>query len=210
MDEEIHNVKRTIGLLALVAGALLAAGSLGAQSDNSGLMLNLHLAGNGVSLVGEDAEVESGGGFGGAVGYGFNERATLFLNVDVAAIEYAEGEDASEDAYAAVTADLGVRMNFGNESLKLRPYVNAAFSGFAVVETIVVAGQEYDAVLSGGGLTVGGGLQYFFLPSLAVDLGLQATQGAFTDVAVDEEEDELEQGIAFTTSRFQLGVSWHP
>jgi opacity protein-like surface antigen len=204
-------VKHTIGLSALVAGALLWAGSLGAQSDNSGLMLNLHLVGNGVSLVAEDAEAESGGGFGLAVGYGFNERAALYLNLDIAAIEYDEDEaDNPEDTYGAVTADLGVRMNFGNESLKLRPYVNAAFSGFAVVETVVAGGEEYDAVLSGGGLTVGGGVQYFFTPSLAVDLGLQATQGAFTDVAVDDEEEELPQGIAFTTSRLQLGVTWHP
>lgn len=199
-------MKRTIGLSALVAGALLSAGSLSAQSDNSGFMLNVHLVGNGISLVGADTEMENGGGLGVAVGYGFNERITLYLNVDAAAIEYDEDAGVDDDSYDAVTADLGARMNFGNEGMKLRPYINAAFSGLAVVEEI----EEVDATLSGGGLTVGGGLQYFFSPRLALDLGLQATQGAFTDASVEDEDEELDAGIAFTTSRVQLGVTWHP
>ena len=203
-------MKRTI-LSALVAGALLSAGSLGAQSDNSGFMLNLHLLGNGVTLVGDDTETETGGGAGFAVGYGFNDRVALYLNVDAAAIEYDEDEtDVVDDTYDAVTADLGVRMNFGNEGMKVRPYINAAFTGFAAVEEFDVAGEAVESMLSGGGLTLGGGLQYFFTRSLALDLGLQATQGAFTEVTVDDEDEELAQGVAFTTSRFQLGVTWHP
>ena len=199
-------MKRTIGLSALVAGALLSAGSLSAQSDNSGFMLNVHLLGNGVSNVGADAEMETGGGLGVAVGYGFNDRIALYLNVDAAAIEYDEDEDAPDDTYDAVTADLGVRMNFGNEGMKVRPYINAAFSGLAVAEEF----DEGDTMIAGGGLTVGGGVQYFFSRRLALDLGLQATQGAFTEVTVDDEDEELDEGIAFTASRFQLGVTWHP
>lgn len=204
-------MKRTIGLSALVAGALLSAGSLAAQSDNSGFMANLHLVGTGLSLVGDGAEMENGGGVGLTLGYGFNERSALYLTVDAAAIEYDEDEDdAAQDAYGTGTVDLGVRMNFGNESLKLRPYVNAALTAFAVVEEFEVAGDDVETSLSGGGLTVGGGLQYFFSPKLALDLGLQATQGAFTNVSVDDEDEDLEQGIAFTTSRVQLGLTWHP
>lgn len=206
-------MKRTIGLSALLAGALLSAGSLSAQSDNSGFMLNLHVLGNGVSGVGENAEMENGGGLGLALGYGFTDRVALYLNVDAAAIQYDEDDDhieTTEDDYAAVTADLGVRMNFGNEGMKLRPYINAAISGVVLGEEYELAGETVESALAGGGLTVGGGLQYFFSPSLALDLGLQATQGAFTEIAVDDEEEELDEGIAFTTSRIQLGVTWHP
>lgn len=205
-------MKRTIGLSALVAGALLSAGSLSAQSDNSGVMLNLHLAGQGLALVGDETEAETGGGLGVALGYGFNDRVTLFLNIDGSAIQYDEdvSEETGDDTYSAVTADLGVRMNFGNEGMKLRPYINAAFSGLAVVEEFEIAGEDVETTLSGGGLTVGGGLQYFFTSSLAVDVALQATQGAFTNAAVDDEDEDLEQGIAFTSSRLQLGLTWHP
>jgi opacity protein-like surface antigen len=203
-------VKRTIALSALVAGTLLSAGSLTAQSDNRGFMLNLHLLGNGVSTVGADAEMENGGGLGVALGYGFNDRVALYLNIDGAEIEYDEDVETDEDSYTAVTADIGARMNFGNEGMKLRPYINAAFSGLVLGEEGDFAGEELTTMISGGGLTVGGGLQYFFSQNLALDVGLQATQGAFTDIAVDDEDEELDEGIAYTTSRIQLGVTWHP
>jgi opacity protein-like surface antigen len=204
-------VKRTIVLSALVAGAMLSAGSLGAQSDNSGFMLNAHLTGNGLTGVGAEAETESGGGFGVALGYGFNDRIILYFNLDAAAIEYDEDEvDAPDDSYDLLSGDLGVRVNFGNEGMKLRPYINAAFTGVAAVEEYEFVDEEVEQVLSGGGVTIGGGLQYFFSPSLALDLGLQATAGAFSQVIIDDEDEELDEGLAFTTSRLQLGVTWHP
>lgn len=205
-------MKHTIGLSALVAGALLSAGNLGAQlSDNSGFMLNVHLAGNAITPIGADAEAETGGGLGLALGYGFNDRIILYFNVDAAAIEYDEDvTDAPDDTYDLVTGDLGVRVNFGNPGLKLRPYINAAFTGVAIGEQYELVGEDVDQIVSGGGVTIGGGLQYFFSPSLALDLGLQATQGALTQVSIDDEEEEFDQGAAFTSSRVQLGLTWHP
>jgi opacity protein-like surface antigen len=208
-------VKRTLGLCALVAGALLSAGGLAAQSDNSGFMLNLHLAGNAIQYTGLDADEdpESGGGLGLALGYGFNDRIILFFNVDAATVEYDEevSGSAEDDTYDALTGDLGVRVNFGNEGMKLRPYINAAFTGVAIMEKgEALPGDEVETTLSGGGITIGGGLQYFFSRTLALDVGLQATQGAFTTFTVDNDDEELETGIAFGTSRLQLGVTWHP
>lgn len=207
-------MKGTIGFSALVAGALLSAGGLSAQaSDNGGFMLNVHAAGSAITPLGEGTEAETGGGAGLAIGYGFNDRITLYLNVDAAGIEYDEDvTDSPDDTYALVQADLGVRMNFGHPGLKLRPYINAAFTGIAAAEEYEFAGEDVDQVISGGGLTVGGGIQYFFSRSLALDVGLQATQGAFTTVAIDDEDEELspEDVTAFTTSRVQLGLTWHP
>lgn len=205
-------MKHTIGLSALVAGALLFAGDLDAQlSDNRGFMLNLHAAGNALTPVGADTESETGGGLGLALGYGFNDRITLYFNLDAAAVEYDEDAiDAPDDTYDLVTGDLGVRVNFGNPALKLRPYINAAFTGVAAAEQYEFAGEDVDQIIAGGGVTIGGGLQYFFSPRLALDLGLQATQGAFTEVSIDDEEEEFEEGVAFTSSRVQLGLTWHP
>jgi opacity protein-like surface antigen len=207
-------VKRTTGFGVLVAGALLCAGSLGAQqSDNAGFMLNAHLTGGAITPLGEGTEAETGGGLGLALGYGFNDRIILYLNVDGTAVEYDEDvTDSPDDTYSLVHADLGVRMNFGHPGLKLRPYINAAFTGIAAAEEYELAGEDLDQVISGGGLTVGGGIQYFFSPALALDLGLQATQGAFTRVSIDDEDEELspDDVTAFTTSRVQLGLTWHP
>lgn len=201
-------MKRNIVLSALVAGAALTAGSLGAQSSTSGFMLNAHLAGTSIGGTVEDAESESGGGIGLAVGYGFNERVTLLLNVDAARMEYEDGEDEDLDdgEYDLATADLALRFSFGGTAQKLRPYVTTGFTG-------VVMGDEGDGLelsTSGGGITLGGGLEYFLTPSLALDAALNVTTGSFTTVELDGDEEDLDAGIGFNHGRLQLGVTWHP
>jgi opacity protein-like surface antigen len=204
-------VKRTFGLSALVAGAMLSEGSLAAQSDNGGFMLNAHLTGQGLSGTGSESVTESGGGLGVALGYGFNDRIIVYFNLDAASMEYDEDEPEFEDeSYDLVTGDLGVRVNFGNEGMRVRPYINAAFTGAAAVDEFELLDEDVESIVSGGGVTIGGGLQYFFSQNLALDVGVQATQGAFTEITVDDQDEEFEEGVAFTTSRIQLGVSWHP
>jgi opacity protein-like surface antigen len=190
---------------------MLSAGSLGAQSDNRGFMLNAHLTGQGLSGTGSGSVTESGGGLGVALGYGFNDRIIVYFNLDAASMEYDEDEpDFENESYDLVTGDLGVRVNFGNEGMRLRPYINAAFTGAAAVDEFELLDEDVESIVSGGGVTIGGGVQYFFSRKLALDLGLQATQGAFTGITVDDEDEEFEEGVAFTTSRLQLGVTWHP
>jgi opacity protein-like surface antigen len=201
-------VIRNTVLSALVAGAALTAGSLSAQSNTSGFMLNLHVAGTSIGGTVQDADPETGGGIGLAIGYGFNERVTLYLNVDAAAMEYADGdeEDLDDGKYALATADIGVRFNFGDSDDRLRPYLNTGFAG-------VVLGDQADGsefTTSGAGLTLGGGVQYFFLPSLAFDGALQYTTGSFTTAEFDGEEEDFDTGIGFNHGRVQLGVTWHP
>lgn len=202
-------MKRNIVLSALVAGAALSAGTLGAQSSStSGFMLNAHLSGTGISGTVDASELQSGGGIGLAVGYGFNERVTLFLNVDGAVLEYVEGDQADGDdgKYNVSTADLGLRINFGSESRKLRPYLNTGFTG--VVQSDEADG--FESSVSGGGLLLGAGLQYFFTPSLAFDGALNLTTGSFTTFEINDEEADLDEGVGFNHSRLQLGVTWHP
>lgn len=199
-------MKRT--LFALAAAAALSAGSLSAQSNTSGFMLNLHLAGTSIGGTVEDAEIESGGGLGLALGYGFNERVTLYANIDGAQMEYENGEDDDLDdgKYALATVDLGLRFNFGNESQKLRPFFNAAITGVGLGDEA----EGIELLIGGAGFTLGGGVQYFFTRSLALDAGLNVTTGSFTTYEVDGEEENLEEGVGFNHGRLQLGVTWHP
>lgn len=201
-------MKRNIVLSALVAGAALSAGSLSAQSNNSGFMLNAHLTGIGISGTVDDSEVQSGGGLGLAIGYGFNERLTLFLNVDGAVLEYDEGDevDGDDGEYDLATADLGLRINFGNEGQKLRPYLETGFTG--VVQSDEV--EEFETSIAGGALLLGAGLQYFFTPSLAFDGALKLNSGSFTTIEIDGEDEDFDEGVGFNQSRLQLGVTWHP
>lgn len=201
-------MKRNLVLSALVAGMALSAGSLSAQSGTSGFMLNAHLTGASVAGTVEDSESESGGGIGLALGYGFNERVTLLLNVDASRMEYANGEDGDLDdgEYDLATADLALRFSFGGPERKLRPYVTTGFTGLVQADEA----DDVELAISGGGITLGGGLEYFFTRSLALDAALNVTSGSFTMFEVDDEEEDLDAGLGFSHGRVQVGVTWHP
>ncbi|HEY7768572.1 outer membrane protein [Longimicrobium sp.] len=203
-------MKRTLIASALFAGTMLSAGSLDAQvSKNSGFLLNLHVAGNTIETTLEDMESdrESGGGLGLGIGYGFGETFALVINLDAASVRSdEEGEDAEDLALAHF--DIGGRLNFGSTESALRPYVNAAFSG--VAEGTTSENEDENVTISGAGFTVGGGLQYFFSPRLALDAGLQGSFGKFTEIQVGDQSADIDDDVKFTTARLQLGVSFHP
>jgi len=200
-------MKRTLIAAALLAGTALAAGDLDAQvSKNSGFLLNLHLAGNSTTwdLPDTENETATGGGLGLGLGYGFGERFALVVNLDAANVKFDNDEDDGE--HALVHFDLGGRLNFGSTASAVRPYVNAFISGVAEGE-----GEGDEAVIiSGGGFSVGGGLQYFFSPSFALDAALQTSFGEFTQIQVGDESTEIDEDFKFRTARLQLGVTWHP
>jgi hypothetical protein len=201
-------MRRTI-VLAAIAGALLQPGGLRAQeSDNAGLMLGLHAVPMGLDGVGEEVFEEDGMGLGATAGYGFTDRFALYGTVDVGYIEYdpdnpaAVGED-----YQSLTVDIGTRVNLGYEFQRMRPFINAAIS--AVVTTEDDEGLGVTATTSGGGLTVGGGIQYFYRERWALLLAIQATMGAFTETEFDDRTELFAEGVPYSHYRVQMGVIWH-
>jgi hypothetical protein len=189
-------------------GAMLQAGGLCAQkSDNTGFMVGLHAVPMGLDGVGTEAFEEEGMGLGLTLGYGFSEHIALYTTVDAGYVEYdpdnplARGED-----YESVTVDLGARVSFGGVYRRVRPYVDAAITGVATSEDA----ESGTSITSGGGVTVGGGLQYFYTRGWALNAGVQLTSGAFTEMEVDGRREEFESGDAFVHTRVQLGVVWHP
>lgn len=201
-------MNRTIVFSAALAGTLLAAGGLQAQSDTDGFMLGVHLVGAGLEPSGAGSDMHRGGGLGLQLGYGFNDRIGVYLNLDGGSYEV--DDRGTEFSYSLATADLGVRVNFGNPSMRLRPWLNAALTGQARAHEAVGNGETVEQTYSGGGLTAGGGVQYFFSRSLALDAGVLATAAAYTEVEEDDESSELTVGLPFAQSRLQLGVTWHP
>ena len=195
-------------VLAALGGMLLQAAGLRAQdSDNSGFMVGLHAVPMGIDGVGTEAFEEQGMGLGLTLGYGFNERIALYTTVDAGYVEYdpdnpaARGED-----YESVTVDFGARMNFGGEYGRMRPYINAAFTGVATSDDAEIG----TIITSGGGVTVGGGLQYFHRRRWALNAAVQLTSGAFTEVDVNDDREEFTVGDAFIHTRVHLGAVWHP
>jgi opacity protein-like surface antigen len=204
-------MKRTLIATALFAGTMLSASNLDAQvSKNSGFLLNLHLAGNSIKwdVEGEDTETETGGGLGLGLGYGFGERFALVVNLDAASVKSDEDDAGDAEDLALAHFDIGGRLNFGSTASAIRPYVNVAFSG--VAEGTTNEDEDENITISGGGYTLGGGLQYFFSPRFALDAALQGTFGEFTKIQVGDESEDFDEDIKFTTARLQLGLTWHP
>ncbi|HEX8392334.1 MAG TPA: outer membrane beta-barrel protein [Longimicrobium sp.] len=198
---------RYLAVAALAAGTLISARPLQAQSNNRGLLVNAHLTAPALSGAGENAsdKADAGYGAGGLVGYGFTDRVMLFVGADFATVE-PQDEDLEGPRYQLGTGEIGLRVSFRDAGRSWRPYLTAALS--AVVTNDDVEGDEVS--VSGAGLTVGGGGQYFLSRRLAVDAGLNATMGSFSTIEVNGDRDDLQEGIGFIHSRMHLGLSWHP
>lgn len=169
------------------------------RSRPVGIMFGAHLNGSALNL--EDAdEVESGGGVGFVVGYGFTRSVTVYVGVDGTVTESAAGEADN----AMLHADLGARLRFGPQDRAALFYLDGAWSA-RVAETDLL-GPSVD--LGGAAYTLGFGLEYFFSPGFALDLGAKFSFGEFQEISLEGEEEEVDQGGI--TTRAILGVSWYP
>jgi len=70
-------------------------------------------------------------------------------------------------------------------------------------------GDTFDMSLSGKMLSLGGGVQYFVSPKLALDGGLSLALGKFDKQEIDGEDEDLDVKNS-TTTRIRLGVAWYP
>lgn len=203
---KIHTPVR-LALLACICAAAPAAAQDDAapRSKTSGFTAGLHLNGSAIQLDGGE-EAENGGGMGLALGYGVSNKVTIFARVDGAAVEY---EDGDGETFTLAHLDLGGRYSFGSASAALRPFVELSLQGAGISDEF----EGSEVTVSGGAFGFGGGLEYFFSRSLALDVGLAISKGEFTTATVDGDEvdlDDLDIEEGFTTSRFNVGLSWHP
>jgi len=89
------------------------------------------------------------------------------------------------------------------------PFLQAAVSGRAAVWDDLIRGEDLE--VAGAGFTAGGGISYFFSPAWALETSLQWTFGEFSEVSVGDRSANLEEfTFSATSTRFDLGVSWHP
>lgn len=180
--------------VALPAQSAVAAPSgANVRSNVHGFELGLHLNGSAIQSGGT---TESGGGAGFRLGYGVSNHLSIFGEGDAANVNYSDGDG----SYALAHAGLGLRGSFGSTGSALRPYVEGALMGVAAVDG--------DVTISGAGVQLGGGLEYFVSPHVALDAGLMAGPGALTKATVGGETQDFTR-TNFTSSRFNLGVVFH-
>ena len=91
-----------------------------------------------------------------------------------------------------------------------RPFVEAAATRRAMSTEVTFDGSTYDMSTSGLGMTIGGGVQYFFSAPWALSTGLNYTFGSFTKAEMGGESADLDPAIKATGARFNIGMSWRP
>jgi opacity protein-like surface antigen len=203
----MKNTVRALVLAALAGTvALPAAAQLEdpvVRSNAQGFNLGLFLNGSAADV---DDEVESGGGLSLHAGYGFTQNLGLFARLSAAAIQ---SEGLEDDQYGLAHFDLGLRYSVGSTASALRPFVQGGLTSRAAAFDL---GSEGLLETRGTGFTAGGGLEYFVSPALAIEGGLSFSFGEMDEGRLDGSEwvDLEEAAIDMRTTRFDLGVSWHP
>jgi hypothetical protein len=204
-------MRRTLTTLLTIALAATLADSapLAAQeSTTRGFNLGLHISGQ--SLTIEDGDRNNAGGAGIVVGYGFNRSLELFLQLDAG--EFDVDTATVEGTWTMGHGDLGVRYHFANSLRSWVPYLQAAATvRFVNVQDGVInqTTQSEDVTFTGGALTLGGGIMFYFNETLALDIQLLGSGGRFTEVkSGNVTVSGLE--VDATSGRFNLGVSWWP
>jgi hypothetical protein len=170
------------------------------RSNTAGFAIGAYL--NGTAAKYEDDSIESGGGLALRIGYGFNHNVELFAEFAAASLQH----DGLNDRYGVGHFDLGARYNFGQNTSRTRPYFFGGLSGRAISLEII------DADMRGAGFSAGGGLRHFFNPALALDVGLGLTVGSLSEGRAygGSWQDLGSDSLSMTSSRFNLGLSWHP
>ena len=198
--------------LALVTATPAMAQSVtdpSAKAQTSRLSLGVGV--NGTAIKGDDAdEGRSGGGLSFSLGWGFTPRIAV-----VADLAGASMDAGGEERYGLGHADLAARFSFPRAEHAFVPFVEAGLTGRAAVQRNVTIvddqgnPQTGDLSISGTGFTLGGGAQYFVAPSLALGASLKWTTGEFSRATFQNTTVEGYK-IGANSTRFTLGLSWHP
>ena len=194
--------------LALTPLAISAQEGSAPRANTEKLMLSLALGGASLRSDGLRDEHQSGGGFSAQLGWGFTRLFTLLADASGAVLNQ------DDEELVLVHFDLLGRFNFTNPRRAWVPFVDVGISARIAGQddAVVVVEDETQTVdleMSGGGLTVGGGLDYHVTPAIALGASVRWTVGEFSTVKFNNAEFDGFKMDA-TSTRLNLGVTWRP
>jgi hypothetical protein len=196
-------------LLAMPLPALAQAPAAG--PNTRGLVLGFHASGATITVEDQSAEESAdGGGFGIRLGWGFTPLFSLQLVGDAADVE---SDDPQLGEFQLSHGDLLARFSFARGTRSWVPYLEVGAGGrTATIDNFQnpESGEVGELEIFGPAFSIGGGLQWYVAPSVAIDLGLRLTAGEFTSIKFENVtiEDVLE--LDATSTRIALGVNWYP
>lgn len=185
------------------------------DSRTRGFVLGVHsIAAPGLSITGDDIDGEFktnlGMGAGVSLGYGFTRTLTAFASLDVAKQKFAN-TDYDNATFGLGHIEAGLRANVPLGTPTTVPYLSASVGRRSVGAHVrdVVAEDDYDMSLSGMSYGVGAGVERFFSPSMALDLGVSANFGKFDKFDSDDQKATADVNGS-RTIRMRVGVNWRP
>jgi hypothetical protein len=205
MNRYLPAVLLAVGASLSAFGDPIAAQATMTRSRNTGLTLGLGLVGTSLTTKSGSRSVsENGVGVNFEAGWGFSPRFSVYLDATGSAID-------SDVDYAVGQGELGLRYMFRATDKKARPYVEG---GLAVRQLHFDfedgTGNPVLTVKStSGGVVVGGGVQIFFHPRVALDIGATVAPGRFSDWKANSVAVPVPD-IDATSTNVRLGVRFWP
>src|SRR5262245_5623668 len=229
MERKTEGTRMRVALIALAtlaltapAGAQRSAGRVAtggsarhvADQRLMGLTLGVHtIAAPGITISGEDMDpafkTNLGPGLGLMVGYGFNPVFSTYASLDLA--KQGSGISELEGSFGLAHFEVGARANLPTGSLTTIPYINASIGHRAVGARVTADDFDGDVDLSFSGTMfgIGGGMQHFISPKVALDGGVEFALGKFGKVEADGDSETLTVN-GTNTIRLRFGINWRP
>jgi hypothetical protein len=178
-----------------------------------GIMLGVHtIAAPGVGIVGDELglslHTNMGPGLGVMLGYEFNPMFSVFTSLDLA--KQSSSSSDVEGSFGLAHYEFGARANFPLGSPSTVPYASVSVGHRALGSRLTSEEEgQHDVSFSGGMFALGGGVQHFLSPKLALDGGVELGMGKLGHVTADGDEEDIV--VTGTTSvRLRFGVTWRP
>lgn len=199
---------RSFSMRLPLAVVIVSASALSLEAqvvpDTRGLHLGAALNATSIKLdetAFSDDERENGYGANLYIGYNFTRNLGLLASLTASNINDSDTED-----FSVAHVDLAGRVSFPGRSA-LVPYLELSLAGVGAEYT--ASGGEVELV-EGGGVGLGGGLNYFFTRRAALDLGFRYTFGEFGKAKINDREVDSGDGVGFNTTRLNLGLAFYP
>lgn len=204
----------TLRVAAAALATITLARTAPAQSPTKGFVLGVQtIAAPGVSVTGADIDGEFktnfGAGAGVMLGYGFTRLVSAYASLDLAKQRSGASDYAGTFGLAHLEAGLRVNVPFGTPTTM--PYLSASVGRRAVGARVTDTELErdYDMTLSGKVFGLGGGIERFIAPTMALDAGVEASFGRFDKYDGDGQQAAIDVN-ASRSVRMRVGVNWRP
>lgn len=153
---------------------------------------------------GNTTTTESGNGFAGEAGYGF-EHLWLGLQGSVASIDFAD----IDGSYTLSGVGIAGRYTFRDNTKQARPYLEAGIVQ-RQISTDFVGSSTVTVKATSGGVSLGGGVAIFLSPRVAIDIGGQYGFGSFSNwkangATVDMADWQATSFVLRLGGRFAIG-----